>query len=320
MNTGIQGRIVVTGARGFLGRHAVPVLRDRYGASDVIGVSRAEYDLTDPRETRRLLEKHRPGVVVHLAGYVGGIGANRACPADFFYRNLSIMTNMFHAAPQLGVRKLVYPMGGCSYPAKAVSPIGEDQMWEGYPQAESAAYSTAKKMGIVASQAYRQQYGFNSVVIIPGNMYGEFDNFRNSESHVVPGLIRRFYEAREADAPEVVCWGTGSPTRDFVYAGDVARCLPFFIEKYASSDPVNISSGTTTTIRELSETIGELTRFGGRLTWDSSKPDGQKFKIFDVNRLEALGLSCRTPLREGLTRTIEWFEADYASRGDGLRL
>jgi GDP-L-fucose synthase len=175
-------------------------------------------------------------------------------------------------------------------------------------------------MGIVASEAYRQQYGLNSVVIVPGNMYGEHDNFRNAESHVVPGLIRRFFEAKKAWAPEVVCWGTGSPTRDFVYAGDVARCLPFFIEEYDSSEPVNISSGTTTTIRELSETIRELTGYEGRLTWDSSKPEGQKFKIFDVTRLNGLGLGCRTPLREGLTRTIEWFAANYQSRGDGLRL
>jgi GDP-L-fucose synthase len=296
------------------------VLQERYGPTSVVAVSRAECDLSDPGETRRLLEERRPGIVVHLAGYVGGIGANRAFPADFFHRNLMMMANMFQAASSLGVRKLIYPMGGCSYPAKAVSPIGEEQMWEGYPQPDSAAYSSAKKMGIVASEAYRQQYGLNSVVIIPGNMYGEFDNFRNAESHVVPGLVRRFFEAGQTGAPEVVCWGTGSPTRDFVYAGDVARCLPFFIETYDSSEPVNISSGTTTTIRELSECVRDATRYEGRLTWDSSKPDGQKFKIFDVKRLKALGLACDTPLREGLARTVAWFEANYQSRGDGLRL
>ena len=314
------GKILVTGALGFLGRHAVPVLKERYGQEQVIAISRSDADLTDPAAVRRLLEEHRPEIVVHLAGYVGGIGANRACPADFFHRNLVMMANMFQASASGGVRKLVYPMGGCSYPAKAVSPIGEEQMWEGYPQPDSAAYSSAKKMGIVASEAYRQQYGFNSVVIVPGNMYGEFDNFRNTESHVVPGLIRRFFEAREARAQEVVCWGTGSPTRDFVYAGDVARCLPFFIESYHSSEPVNISSGTTTTIRELSEAIRDATGYGGKLTWDASKPDGQKFKIFDVTRLNGLGLSCDTPLREGLARTVEWFAANYSGRGDGLRL
>lgn len=320
MSTFRIGKIVVTGARGFLGRHAVPVLRERYGPAAVVGLSSSDYDLTDPPAVRRLLEDHQPEIIVHLAGYVGGIGANRARPADFFHRNLLMMANMFQAAAAFGIRKLVYPMGGCSYPATAVSPIGEDQMWQGYPQPDSAAYSSAKKMGIVASEAYRQQHGLNSVVIIPGNMYGEYDNFRVEESHVVPGLVRRFYEAAAAGTPEVVCWGTGCPTRDFVYAGDVARCLPFFIEKYESGEPVNISSGSTTSIRELAETIRELVRYEGRLCWDASKPDGQKFKIFDVKRLNGLGLSCDTSLREGLTRTVEWFTANYPSRGDGLRL
>lgn len=314
------GKIVLTGASGFLGRHALPVLRGQYGRGCVTGLSSSDYDLTDPSAVRRLFEDHRPEIVVHLAGYVGGIGANRTRPADFFHRNLMMMANMFQAASAFGVRKLVYPMGGCSYPATAASPIGEDQMWQGYPQPESAAYSSAKKMGIVASEAYRQQYGLNSVVIVPGNMYGEYDNFRVAESHVIPGLIRRFHEAAIAGAGEVVCWGTGSATRDFVYAGDVARCLPFFIEEYESSMPVNISSGTTTSIRELAETIRELVQFQGRLVWDTSQPDGQKFKIFDVKRLHALGLSCDTPLREGLARTVEWFAANYPTRGDGLRL
>ena len=320
MSTSTAGKIVVTGACGFLGRHAIPVLRDRYGAAEVVGVSRSAYDLTEPAAVRRLVEDHRPDVVIHLAGYVGGIGANRAFPADFFHRNLMMMANMFQAAAVMGVRKLVYPMGGCSYPATAQSPIAEEQMWAGYPQPDSAAYSSAKKMGIVASEAYRQQHGLNSVVIVPGNMYGEYDNFRTAESHVIPGLVRRFFEAAAAGDREVVCWGTGSPTRDFVYAGDVARCLPFFIEQYDSSEPVNISSGTTTTIRELAETIRELAPYNGELRWDTSKPDGQKFKIFDVKRLHALGLACETPLREGLKRTVEWFAAHYASRGDGLRL
>lgn len=313
-------KILVTGATGFLGRHAVPVLRAKYGASAVVAVSRADYDLTAADEVRRMLTDHGPDVVVHLAGYVGGIGANRARPADFFHRNLMLMANLFEGASAYGIGKLVYPMGGCSYPAKAISPIGEEQMWEGYPQADSAAYSSAKKMGIVASEAYRQQYGLNSVVIIPGNMYGEYDNFRVEESHVVPGLIRRFFEAAAAGAPEVTCWGTGNPTRDFVYAGDVARCLPFFIDNYDSSEPVNLSSGTTTSIRELAETVRDLVRYRGRLCWDESKPEGQKFKIFDVMRLKALGLSCDTPLREGLARTVEWFAENYPCRGDGLRV
>ncbi len=314
-----MGPIVVTGASGFLGRHVLPVLRERYSGERVIGLSRGDYDLTDRSAVNRLFEEYKPALVVHLAGYVGGIGANRRWPADFFHRNLLLMAHMFQASAAFGVRKLIYPMGGCSYPAKAVSPIGESQMWEGYPQPESAAYSSAKKMGIVASEAYRQQHGLNSVVMIPGNMYGEYDNFRTAESHVVPGMIRRFYEAKLAGVPQVECWGSGSPTRDFVYAGDVARCVPFFVE-HDSSEPVNISSGSTTRICELAETIRELVGYQGALVWDRTKPDGQKFKIFDVTRQTSLGLTCPTTLRDGLRKTIEWFAANYPKSGDGLRV
>lgn len=314
------GRIVVTGAAGFLGRHAMIVLRERYGAAAVVGLTRRDYDLTDASAVNRMFEERRPDVLVHLAGYVGGIGANRAQPADFFYRNLIMMAHAFEGAARFRVRKLVYPMGGCSYPAAAVSPIGEDQMWQGYPQLESAAYSSAKKMGIVASQAYRQQHGLSSVVIVPGNMYGEYDNFRDAESHVIPALIRRFHETHRRGASQIECWGTGKPVRDFVYARDVARTLPFFIESYDSSEPVNLSSGTTTSIRELAETIREFTGFEGPLVWDTTKPDGQMVKIFDVARMKSLGLSCDTPLREGLKRTITWFQANYDTAGDGLRL
>ena len=313
-------RVVVTGAGGFLGRHTLPVLRQRYGADSVVGVGRAEYDLTDVSAVRQMFRDHRPDVVVHLAGYVGGIGANRAFPADFFARNLLLMSHMFAVAAEFGLGKLVYPMGGCSYPATAVSPIGEAQMWAGFPQQESAAYSSAKKMGIVASQAYRQQFGLNSVIMVPGNMYGEFDNFRESESHVVPALIRRFFEAVRRGDTEMNCWGSGKPVRDFVYAGDVARTIPFFIEDHNSSEPVNISSGTTTSIRELSEMILKLTGFGGNLVWDQSKPDGQMIKIFDVTRMKALGLSCETPMIDGLERTIQWLAKNYDVAGDGIRL
>jgi GDP-L-fucose synthase len=313
-------RIVVTGASGFLGRHTVPVLRERYGPERIVTLSSTDYDLTDPAAVRRMFQEQKPGVLVHLAGYVGGIGANRAYPADFLHRNLLLMALTFQAAAEFGLRKLVYPMGGCSYPAKATSPIGEDQMWQGYPQAESAAYSSAKKMGLVASEAYRQQYGLHSVVLIPGNMYGEYDNFRAQESHVIPALIRRFFEARCNGAREVVCWGSGKATRDFVYAGDVARAIPFFIEHYDSPNPVNISSGTTTSIRELAETVREIVGFSGELVWDASKADGQMFKIFDVTRMKGLGLACDTPLSKGLERTVGWFAANYASQGDGLRI
>jgi GDP-L-fucose synthase len=318
--TGKLQRIAVTGARGFLGRHLIPVLQSRYGEEAVIPISREDFNLEDAAGVRCLFERHQPDAVVHLAAYVGGIGANREYPATFFYRNTLLMAHMFQTAADYRLPKLVYPMGGCSYPARAASPIGEDQMWAGYPQLESAGYSMAKKMGIVAAESYRKQSGLESVVVVPGNMYGEYDNFRNAESHVVPALVRRFYEARRAGAPSVPCWGTGRATRDFVYAGDVAATFPFFLEQYEGTEPVNLSSGTRTSIRELSETVKDLTGYAGELFWDTSKPDGQLDKIFDVTRMKSLGLECPTSLRAGLEKTIRWFTANYETRGDGLRL
>jgi GDP-L-fucose synthase len=257
---------------------------------------------------------------VHFAAYSGGIGANKTYPADFYYRNTLLTAFMFEAAARHKVKKLIYPMGGCSYPATAKSPIDESQLWNGYPQNESAGYSTAKMMGTVASRSYRSQYGLNSVVIIPGNMYGEYDNFSTLDSHVVPAMVRRYYEAQLNRLNSVMMWGTGKPQRDFIYAGDVARCIPFFIEKYDSSDPVNISSGTKTSIRELAEIIARLVNFQGKIEWDSSKSDGQLIKIFDPTKMKSLGLSCDTALFAGLEKTINWFSANYAARSDGLRL
>ncbi|MCS7027091.1 MAG: GDP-L-fucose synthase [Bryobacteraceae bacterium] len=312
-------KIVVTGSSGFLGRHLLPVLKARYGDA-VVGVSRKDYDLMDVHQVRRLFDDHQPDAVVHLAAYVGGIGANREFPAAFFYRNILLTALMFEAAAERRVKKLVYPMGGCSYPANAISPIDENQMWTGYPQKESAPYSLAKKMGLVAMNAYRQQHGLSSVVVIPGNMYGEFDNFRYQESHVVPALIRRYYEAKLSGAPSVTAWGTGCATRDFVYAGDIAALFPFFLEEYDSDEPVNLSSGTTTSIRELTELIRSLTGFRGEIVWDTTKPDGQLEKIFDVSRMKRLGLECPTPLEVGLRKTIDWFVQNYEHRTDGIRL
>jgi len=313
-------RIVVTGSAGFLGRHVMPVLQERYGRTNVVGLHRTDYDLLDPVQVRRMFVEQKPEVLIHLAAYSGGIGANREYPADFYYRNTLLTALVFQAAAEHHVRKMIYTMGGCSYPAKAPSPIREDQLWNGFPQPESAGYATAKMMGTVASWAYRRQYGLNSVVLIPGNMYGEYDNFRNAESHVVPALLRRFFEAARQNAPTVTMWGTGQPVRDFVYAGDVAAVFPFFIENYDSSDPVNVSTGTATSIRELAETIRDLTGYRGRILWDESKPDGQMVKIFCVERLKRLGLSCSTPLREGLRRTFDWLARHYDSRTDGIRL
>ncbi len=307
MTKSTYSHILVTGATGFLGRHVVRALREQTDAT-ITGVGRSDYDLMIPGEADRMLAEHRPDAVIHLAAKVGGIIANKAYPADFYYDNITINTQTFHAAYRAGIPKFLTFIGGCSYPAQAPSPIAETAMWDGYPQAESAPYSVAKKMMLVQSDAYRKQYGFNSVVLVPGNVYGEHDNFDPEYSHVIPALIRRFIEAREEKAPSVACYGSGRPTRDFVYAGDVAKVIPWFLQNYDSSEPVNISSGTRTSIRELAETVAEVTGYQGALEWDTSKPDGQIDKIFDVTRLHDLGLSCDTPLQEGLANTAGWFE------------
>jgi len=313
-------KILVTGASGFLGHSLMPVLKNAYPGDTVIGVSRTDYDLLQSNEASRMLNEIKPDILVHLAALSGGIGSNKRFPADYFYQNIMLTVPVFEAARQAGVQKLVYPMGGCSYPAKASSPIDETQMWDGYPQPESAGYSVAKKMSLVASQSFRQQYGFNSVVVIPGNMYGPYDNFRSGDSHVVPGMIRRYYEMKQAGAEEIVMWGSGAPTRDFVYVEDVARVFPYFIDHYNSSEPVNISTGTSTSIRLLADTIGRLVGFSGRIVWDTSKPDGQMVKIFDVQRLNELGLSCPTALEDGLKKTIDWFINAMETHSHDIRL
>ena len=321
MNTGINipyKRILVTGATGFLGSHILPALREAFPQAEIIGVGRSDYDLLKPGAAETMLADIKPEAVVHLAAKVGGIIANKAYPADFYYENITINTLTFHAAWKAGIAKFLTLIGGCSYPAGAPSPIREESMWDGYPQAESAPYSIAKKMMLVQSESYRRQYGFNSVVLIPGNVYGEYDNFNFEYAHVIPALIRRFIEAAEKGAPQVACFGSGRPTRDFVYAADVARLIPWFLANYNSSEPVNISSGTRTSIRELAELIQRATGYEGRLQWDTSKPDGQLDKIFAVERLHRLGLECPTPLEEGLHKTVTWFR--QARREGNVRL
>jgi GDP-L-fucose synthase len=313
-------RILVTGATGFLGRHLMPILVTRYGREKVCGVSSRDFDLMDPAQVRRMFSERKPQILVHLAAYSGGIGANRRYPADFYYRNTLLTALVFEAAARSGVEKMVYTVGGCSYPARAPSPLSERQMWDGYPQPESAAYSTAKKMGMVASEAYRRQHGLISTVLIPGNMYGEYDNFHPQDSHVVPAMLRRYYEAQRRGDQQVTMWGTGTPVRDFVYAGDVAAVIPWFLENFQETGPVNVSSGVATSIRELAETVAAVTGYCGEIVWDAAQPDGQKIKTFDVALLGSLGLSCPTSLREGLQRTARWFCAHYESRSDGIRL
>jgi len=310
--------IVVTGATGFLGSHLMPILYQHYGKENVIGLSSKDYDLTSAEQTKSMFDDCDPSVLIHLAAYVGGIGANSKLPADFFFVNNLITSLAFENAAKNKIKKLIYPIGGCCYPGTSISPINESTIWDGYPQAEGAGYAMAKKVGLVASTAYREQYGLNSIILVPGNMYGEYDNFSLTDSHVIPATIRKFFEAKINNSEKVIMWGSGTPQRDFVYAGDIAATFPFFIDGYDLQEPINISSGTAVSIKELAETVKELTGFEGKIIWDDSKPDGQKIKIFDINRMKEHGLTCPTTFQEGLKKTIDWFKQEYD--GGNVRL
>ena len=304
-------RVLVTGASGFVGHNLVPLL-ERTGGELVLP-TRRDYDLTEQEAVRRMLATTRPDVVLHLAGLVGGILANARQPADYLYQNLVMGTLVLEESRKAGVRKYVTLIGGCSYPATAPSPIAEERLWDGYPQAESAPYSLAKRMAVVAAEAYRRQHGFDAIVLVPGNLYGPHDNFDLESSHVIPALIRKFWEARRDGHPEVTAWGTGRPLRDFVYVEDACAGILRATESYSSPEIVNISSGARVSIRELVETVARLVGYEGRIVWDASKPDGQLDKGFDVTRMKAwLHHECETPLVEGLRKTLRWFEANYA--------
>jgi GDP-L-fucose synthase len=305
-------RVLVTGSTGFVGRNLLPVLRAT-GATIAVP-TRRDYDLSEQAAVRRMLADIRPEVVLHLGALSGGILANKERPAQYCYENLIMGTTMLHESWAAGVQKYVTLIGGCSYPATAPSPIRETELWNGFPQAESAPYSMAKKMSVVQAEAYRRQYGFDAVVLVPGNLYGPWDNFDLNASHVIPALVRKFIEARESAQREVVAWGTGRPVRDFLYITDACEAILLATAGYSGSDIINISSGVPTTIRELVQTVAELTGYQGTVRWDETKPDGQLFKGFDVTRMrEWLGYQPPTSLREGLQRTIEWFESNRAA-------
>jgi len=301
--------VLVTGGSGFVGQNLLPILRGEY--PQVLAPSHREFDLLNPRAAREMFETHKPDLVFHLAGKVGGILANRDFPADFCRENLLLGANVIDAAWKAGVKKLVTLIGGCSYPAKAPSPIREEELWCGYPQPESAPYSLAKAMSVELCKSYRRQHGFDAIVLVPGNIYGPHDNFDLQSSHVIPALIRKYLEAGASGADRITAWGTGKPLRDFVYVGDACEGIALGARIHSGEQIINISSGTRVSIRELVETIAELCGFYGEIAWDATKPDGQMDKGFDVSRMRSLlGFECRTPLREGLAKTIDWYRAN----------
>lgn len=300
-------RVCVTGGAGFLGSYVLEGLAVR-GARDVFVPTIEEFDLVQPEVIRRMLHAERPDVILHLAAHVGGIGANRARPAEFFYDNLMMGVQLMHEAWKAGVRKVVALGTVCSYPKYTPVPFREDELWNGYPEETNAPYGLAKKMLLVQAQAYRQQYGFNAIFLIPVNLYGPRDNFDLESSHVIPALIRKCVEAKGRGDGEVVVWGDGSPTREFLYASDAAEGILLAAERYDGDEPVNLGSGREIRIRDLAETIARLTGFQGKIVWDSSKPNGQPRRALDISRAEALfGFRARVPFEEGLKQTIQWY-------------
>ncbi len=305
-------RVTVTGGRGFLGQPLVAMLRQRAPAA-VFTFSSRDYDLTRQADIARLYADQRPDVVIHLAARVGGIGANRANPGRFFYENAIMGIELMEQGRRAGIAKFVQVGTVCAYPKVTAVPFSEDTLWDGYPEETNAPYALAKKMLLVQAQAYRAQYGMNAIYLLPANLYGPGDNFDLSSSHVIPALVRKCVEAREAGLPTIEVWGTGQPTREFLYVEDAARGILLAAEQYDQPDPVNLGSSHEVSIRELVEQIVRLSRFRGTVRWDSSKPDGQPRRKLDVARARLkFGFEAVTGLEEGLRRTIAWYEAHRA--------
>lgn len=303
-------RVAVTGGDGFLGRFVVNRLR-QLGCCDPFVPRIEKYDLRSGDGIRRMLVDGRPDVVIHLAAVVGGIGANRENPGRFLYDNLIMGARLIEESRLAGVGKFVCIGTICAYPKFTPVPFREEELWNGYPEETNAPYGLAKKMLMVQLQAYRQQYGFNGVYVLPVNLYGPGDNFDHESSHVIPALIRKCLEARDRGDASVDCWGTGKATREFLYVEDCAEGILLAAEKLEDSEPVNLGAGREISIRDLAETIARLTGFEGRLDWDPSKPDGQPRRCLDTSRArERIGFVAGTVLEEGLARTIEWYERE----------
>lgn len=300
-------RICVTGGAGFLGTHLIANLRSK-GAKDIFIPTIEKYDLVDRDAIARLLEDSNPDVIIHLAAHVGGIGANREHPAEFFYDNLMMGVQLLHQAYERGVEKFVAIGTVCAYPKFTPVPFREDDLWLGYPEETNAPYGLAKKMLLVQSQAYRAQYGYNSVFLLPVNLYGPGDNFNPRSSHVIPALIRKCVEAKDNGDDHILVWGDGSPTREFIFVKDAAEGIALAAERYNESEPVNIGSGFEISIKDLAEKIARMTGFQGELVWDTSKPNGQPRRALDTSRAtEKFGFTAKTDFEEGLQETISWF-------------
>lgn len=309
-------RVLVTGGAGFLGSFVVDRLLERGAKPENVFVPRSvEFDLTEVTAVRRLLAVAKPNVVIHLAARVGGIQANRASPAPFFRDNALMGIHLFHEAFRAGVEKILATATICAYPKLCPVPFREGDLWNGYPEETNAPYGIAKKLLTVMSRAYREQYGFNSIVIYPVNLYGPRDNFDPSSSHVIPALLLKFHEAKERELPEVTLWGDGSPTREFLYVDDCSEGIVLAIERYESSEPINLASGDEIRISDLAHRVANVVGYGGRVAWDSRQPNGQPKRRVDSSRAAALlGFTPRISLDEGIRRTYAWMR----ERSDSL--
>jgi GDP-L-fucose synthase len=312
-NFWMNKRVVVTGGAGFLGSFVTEKLYQR-GATEVFVPKIEDFDFVQLKDIHRMLDEAQPDLIIHLAALAGGIGANRARPAEFYYVNMIMGVQMIHEAWKYGVQKFLALGTICAYPKFTPVPFKEENLWDGYPEETNAPYGLAKKMLLVQAQAYREQYGFNAIYLLPVNLYGPRDNFNLETSHVIPALIRKCLEAQDRGEKQVVLWGDGSPTREFLYVEDAAEGILLAAEHYNGSEPVNLGSGMEIRIKDLAQMISRLTGFEGELVWDTTKPNGQPRRVIDTNRAEQyFGFRAQTPFEEGLRRTIEWYR-EHRSR------
>ncbi len=304
-----EKKIVVTGGKGFLGRHLLDKLAGK-GYRRVEVADRPEFNLVLPEDVRRLYGELKPQVVIHLAAKVGGIGFNQENPASLYYDNLMMGVQLLHEGWRYGIEKFVALGTICAYPKFAPVPFREEDLWSGYPEETNAPYGLAKKMMLVQSQAYRQQYGFNSIFLLPVNLYGPGDNFDPRSSHVIPALIKKCLDAKQAGASEITVWGTGKATREFLYVEDAAEAIILAAERYNKTEPVNLGAGFEISIKDLIALITELSDFRGRIIWDTNKPDGQPRRMLDTSKaLSEFGFKAKTDFRTGLKNTIRWYMA-----------